>query len=165
MEWIKRPLLLPGSKPLATEDWIPKTQYIIGNMIPTRTHASAAYLPYGITQACPFHGYGQFGDSSNNGRWIEYDMVIPKADTDLWMSMAYWRGTNLGILDMRIDGVTVLTRDAYFNGGYNQTIATASLGPRTQTKKSTIRFQVNGKHASSTGYFGLLVAFGWTVRD
>jgi hypothetical protein len=166
MEWVKRPLLLPGSKPLATEDWIPKSQFLIANMTPTRTHASAAYVGYGLTQSCPFHGYGQFGDASNNGRWIEYDMVIPKADADLWICMVYWRGPNLGILDMKIDGVTVLTRDCYFGGGgYNQTITTAMLGPRTQTKKSTIRFQVNGKNASSTGYFGLVVAFGWTARD
>ena len=77
MEWVKRPLLLPGSKPLATEDWIPKSQFLIANMTPTRTHASAAYVGYGLTQSCPFHGYGQFGDASNNGRWIEYDMAIP----------------------------------------------------------------------------------------
>lgn len=62
------------------------------------------------------------------------------------------KGTSYGILDIDIDGVEIGSKDAYAAGVDYDNIEEIS-GIVISSGQHTIKFRIDGKHASSTDYF------------
>lgn len=101
------------------------------------------------TETDNFNGYQS---PPNNGDTVSADFMISAGTYHLYAMR--WNASNMGIVDMNIDGVLVGSHDCYTAAAGNWQFV--DYGPVTLTAgHHRINSQVNGKNASSSGYYHL----------
>jgi hypothetical protein len=101
------------------------------------------------------------------GSWIEFDALL---EAGSWrLLLAYFKTTDAGILRILLDGNEVGTVDAYNAGGLQYIFTSDPSGAKSPDGRTqidfdvpdsgnhVIRFQIDAKNASSSGYNGFLM--------
>lgn len=96
-----------------------------------------------------FH-FAFYNSSNADGNQVNYKVYLSKGTYTL--KVLWNRGTSQGIVDVYIDAVEVDSWDNYGTTLNNQTHTKTDIEIRSAGVK-TLSFQVDGRHASSSGYY------------
>lgn len=104
-----------------------------------------------------FSSYYAFGGSASNGDNVSYTVDLDAGTYGF--NLVHHRNTSAGIMKIDIDGVEVGSIDLYSGLTWNVTTEITGISIST-AGQHTLRFRMDGKNGSSSGYNGYCVIAG-----